>query len=100
MPSLLRCMIATIFTVVWCAGAMPTSQPAVPRTAKIRIVLAGDSTVTEKAGWGTAFTLLLSDNVECVNFSRGGRSSMSFIKEGTWAKVLACKPDYVFIQFG
>ena len=34
------------------------------------------------------------------NYSKGGRSSGSFIKEGSWQKVLDDKPDYVLIQFG
>lgn len=94
---------AVLVVVFWCAGARgaePTSQPAVPRTAKVRIVLAGDSTVQASSGWGAAFTRLLSDDVECINYARGGRSSKSFIKEGLWAKCLAAKPDYVLIQFG
>jgi lysophospholipase L1-like esterase len=66
----------------------------------VRIVLAGDSTVTDKAGWGTGFTKHLAEDAECINLSRGGRSSMSFIKEGIWAQCLALKPDYVLIQFG
>lgn len=35
-----------------------------------------------------------------VNLARNGRSSKSFRDEGTWAKVLLEKPDYVLIQFG
>jgi hypothetical protein len=51
--------------------AAPASRPS-DRAAKVRIVLAGDSTVTEKAGWGKAVEKMLSDRAECVNFSRGG----------------------------
>src|SRR5438874_10660648 len=74
-------------------------EPAT-RSAKVRIVLAGDSTVTAKAGWGAAFEKLLTADVECINLSMGGRSSKSFINEGRWAKCLEIKPDYVLIQFG
>src|SRR3954452_15521716 len=78
--------------------------PALHATAadgrKIRIVLAGDSTVTDNAGWGKGFAKCLTDDVELVNLSRGGRSSRSFIAEGSWKKVLDLKPDYVLIQFG
>jgi lysophospholipase L1-like esterase len=67
---------------------------------KIKVALAGDSTVTDNAGWGKAFAELLGPNAECTNFAAGGRSSKSFYDEGRWKKVLALKPDYVFIQFG
>jgi pectinesterase len=78
------------------ADAVPTT-----RTAKTCIALAGDSTVTDDAGWGKGFALALSDkDVQCANFSRGGRSSGSFIKEGRWQRVLELKPDVVLIQFG
>ncbi|HEV2294931.1 MAG TPA: rhamnogalacturonan acetylesterase [Tepidisphaeraceae bacterium] len=72
------------------------TQPA----SKVRIVLAGDSTVTDKAGWGTGLAALLGDGVELLNHSRGGRSSRTFREEGLWEKVLATKADYVLIQFG
>ena len=39
----------------------------------------------------------LDDGVECINLSRGGRSSKSFINEGLWKKCLEAKPDYVLI---
>jgi lysophospholipase L1-like esterase len=93
-----------IFAVILAASLVactshPTIQPATP-PAKIRIALAGDSTVTDTAGWGAAFAKLLSPNVELINLSKGGRSSKSFIAEGRWKECLALKPDYVLIQFG
>ncbi len=75
------------------AGAAPTGQ-------KIRIVLVGDSTVTDQAGWGLGFKQLLTDQAECINTAQGGRSSMSFMKEGLWTNALALKGDYYLIQFG
>jgi pectinesterase len=42
----------------------------------------------------------LTDDIECINMARGGRSSKSFIKEGLWKKSLELKPDYILIQFG
>jgi len=66
---------------------------------KLHVVLAGDSTVTDNAGWGKGFANCLQ-NAECINLSKGGRSSKSFIAEGSWKKALALKPDYVLIQFG
>jgi pectinesterase len=64
------------------------------------IVLVGDSTVTDNAGWGFGFKQFLADGVKLTNTARGGRSSMSFIKEGSWEKALALKGDYYLIQFG
>jgi lysophospholipase L1-like esterase len=68
--------------------------------AKIRIVLAGDSTVTDKDGWGKGFASHLASNVECVNMAQNGRSSKSYLNEGWWQKVLALRGDYILIQFG
>ena len=68
---------------------------------KIKIILIGDSTVTDSAGWGLGFKQFLDTNkVELINASRGGRSSMSFMKEGRWTNALALKGDYYLIQFG
>lgn len=67
---------------------------------KVRIVLCGDSTVTDNAGWGKGFAGQLNETAECINLAKGGRSSSSFIKEGSWQKALDLKPDYVLIQFG
>jgi len=53
---------------------------------KPHIVLVGDSTVTDNAGWGLGFRQFLADGVELTNTSQGGRSSMSFIKEGRWER--------------
>ncbi|HEX8889404.1 MAG TPA: glycosyl hydrolase family 28 protein [Pyrinomonadaceae bacterium] len=68
--------------------------------AKIKIVLAGDSTVTDKDGWGKGFKEHLDENIECVNMAQGGRSSRSYLNEGWWQKVLALHGDYILIQFG
>jgi lysophospholipase L1-like esterase len=68
--------------------------------AKIRVVLAGDSTVTDGSGWGRGFKHALGADAECVNLAQNGRSSKSFRTEGWWAKCLAEKPDYLLIQFG
>ena len=70
-------------------GAVPT-----------RIVLAGDSTVTEGSGWGVGFREQCRAQVECINLARNGRSSRSFIAEGHWQKVLEQRPAYVLLQFG
>jgi pectinesterase len=79
------------------AADKPTSSFT---SGKIHIVPAGDSTVTDNAGWGKGFADVMKDDVEVINLSKGGRSSSSFIKEGSWKKALDLKPDYVLIQFG
>jgi polygalacturonase/lysophospholipase L1-like esterase len=68
--------------------------------ARLKIVLVGDSTVTDKDGWGRGFKNHLSSQVECVNIAQGGRSSKSYINEGWWQKALALGGDYYLIQFG
>ena len=81
-------------------GTVISSALTVHAAEKIRIVLAGDSTVTDNAGWGKGFAKCMADDVEVINLAKGGRSSKSFIAEGSWKKALELKPDYVLIQFG
>lgn len=66
----------------------------------VKIVLAGDSTVATEGGWGPGFCAVMTPNVTCVDDALNGRSTKSFIDEGAWAKALAEKGDYYFIQFG
>ena len=66
----------------------------------IRIVLVGDSTVTDDSGWGTGFRTLAGGNVEVVNTAANGRSSKSFIDEGRWKEALEKRGNYYLIQFG
>lgn len=76
---------------------------------KIRIFLAGDSTLSVKDvkaypenGWGMPFVYFWDSTVQVVNLAKNGRSTSSFRKEGLWDKIMTdCeKGDYVFIQFG
>ncbi len=67
---------------------------------KVRIVLVGDSTVTDKAGWGLAFAALLKPEAECVNAAQSGSSSKSYYDSGYWKRALSKKPAFVLIQFG
>jgi len=69
-------------------------------TGKLRIVLVGDSTVTDRSGWGRGFKQFLTDAIECTNTSAGGRSSKSFRDEGRWDRAMALHGDYYLIQFG
>jgi lysophospholipase L1-like esterase len=87
--------VCVLVSSVFAAGTA-TTQP----TKRLRIALVGDSTVTDKSGWGVGFKAMLKDDVECVNFSQGGRSSKSFRNEGHWDKAMAQQFDYILIQFG
>ncbi len=87
------------FLAAFLVGALVAN--AAEDVRKIKIILIGDSTMTDSAGWGLGFKQFLDpDKVELVNASRGGRSSMSFMKEGRWTNALALKGDYYLIQFG
>ena len=79
---------------------MLAGESASAQAHKVRIVLVGDSTVTEKSGWGLGFAQFLKDDIECINTAVGGRSSKSFRDEGKWTNALALKGDYYLIQFG
>ncbi len=79
-------------------GALCSSVRA--EEPKLRIALAGDSTVTDGAGWGLGFARCWKESAEVLNFSQGGRSSKSFRDEGHWQKMLEAKPSVVLIQFG
>jgi lysophospholipase L1-like esterase len=76
---------------------------------KIRIFMAGDSTMAIKeikaypeTGWGMPFTFFWDSSVTVINKAKNGRSTKTFISEGLWKSITdeAGKGDYVFIQFG
>jgi len=77
-----------------------SARDQVSATAKVRIVLVGDSTVTDDSGWGAGFRRLAAKGVEVVNLAANGRSSKSYIDEGRWKDALARRGDYYLIQFG
>jgi pectinesterase len=93
-PVIVHPLVLMAFTVLTFTAFLQAEN------AKTRVVLAGDSTVTDNAGWGATFAAMLSDKAECINLSKGGRSSGSFVAEGLWQQVLDLKPDFVLIQFG
>ncbi|WP_462413054.1 pectinesterase family protein [Neobacillus sp. Marseille-QA0830] len=78
-------------------------------TKQLRVFLAGDSTVENvkpeqgiKKGWGQQISPFFTDEVQFINKAAGGRSTMSFMKEGRLAEILdeIEAGDYLFIQFG
>lgn len=76
---------------------------------KIRVFLAGDSTMSIKevkafpeTGWGMPFAHFWDSTVKIINRARNGRSTRTFISEGIWNSIITetGEGDYVFIQFG
>lgn len=96
-------ILATLALAVLLLTSATTS-----RTTTIFII--GDSTAANKdisggkqeRGWGMALQCFFDDNILVDNHAVNGRSSLSFINEGRWNKVLEklCPGDYVIIQFG
>jgi lysophospholipase L1-like esterase len=89
---------------------VPSQAPSPPAPTPIRaykIILIGDSTVAVQGGWGPSFCAQhVASSANCVNLARGGRSTSSYIAEGSWELALAeaRTPGYVatwvLIQFG
>jgi lysophospholipase L1-like esterase len=85
----------------------PASHAAEAASTPLRIVIVGDSTVSNYAairpdrGWGQFIEERFKDGaVQVINLARPGRSTKTFIQEGLWKKALEGKPHYVLIQFG
>jgi len=105
-----RVLTLSLVAVAVCAvsaGAQQQAVPPVQPIKAIKIVLVGDSTVQAGSGWGGAFCAHhLTSFAACVNLGRGGRSSSSYIAEGSWDLALAemstpgFLATYVLIQFG
>lgn len=82
---------------------------AFPNKKKIKIFLAGDSTIAIKeakaypeTGWGMPFVHFWDSSVTVVNRAKNGRSTKTFLSEGLWKSIYdeAREGDYVIIQFG
>ncbi len=96
------------FTLTVTAFLLLITSATKSRTTTIFII--GDSTAANKdisggkqeRGWGMALQCFFDDNILIDNHAVNGRSSLSFINEGRWDKVLEklCPGDYVIIQFG
>jgi lysophospholipase L1-like esterase len=79
------------------------------RQVKLRLFMAGDSTMSIKektafpeTGWGMPFTSFWNEDLQVVNLAKNGRSTKTFRAEGLWQSIMnSIQPgDYVFIQFG
>jgi len=80
-----------------------------PEKKKIKIFLAGDSTMSIKetryypeTGWGMPFVYFWDSTVTVVNKAKNGRSTSSFRNEGSWKQIMdeSGEGDYVFNPFG
>ncbi len=98
---------AAIQTAAPAPAPTPATAPPVQPIRASKIVLVGDSTTAVAGGWGGAFCAdHVTSFVACVNLARGGRSSGSYIAEGSWALALAEMKTrgfvrtWVLIQFG
>ncbi len=93
MSTIIRLLFLALFPAI---GLVADSVgPKIPH-----LVLVGDSTVTDRIGWGLGFRQFVNDGATISNTAQNGRSSKSFIAEGFWTKALALKGDYYLIQFG
>jgi len=82
---------------------------AFPAKKKIKILMAGDSTMAVKqprtfpeTGWGMPFVYFWDSSITVINKARNGASTKTFIADGMWDSIMQHTEaeDYVFIQFG
>lgn len=109
MRNLNACALLTAWLVSGCATPPATDlDPNAQKPIRAsKIILVGDSTTAVQGGWGGSFCAEhVTSSAACVNLARGGRSSGSYIAEGSWELALAeaRAPGYVnkwiLIQFG
>jgi lysophospholipase L1-like esterase len=86
-----------------------TSAFAFPFKKKIKILMAGDSTMAVKqpqafpeTGWGMPFVYFWDSSITVINKAKNGASTKTFMTDGLWKSIMknAKAGDYVFIQFG
>lgn len=96
-------IINASLTVLFCLTLVAKAEEAAPDkppATRIKIVLVGDSTMSDRQGWGPGLKEMLTPDAELINTATGGRSSKSYRDEGRWDKAIALKADYMLIQFG
>jgi lysophospholipase L1-like esterase len=98
--SLVRALVIRRWRIPIISVALLLSATLPAQETTIDIVLIGDSTVTDKSGWGKTFALRFDDRVTVHNLAVGGRSAKSWHDEQRLPAALDLKPDFVFIQFG
>jgi lysophospholipase L1-like esterase len=82
---------------------------SLPVKKKIKILMAGDSTMAIKqprafpeTGWGMPFMYFWDSSITVIDKAKNGASTKTFIAEGLWGSIMqnAEAGDYIFIQFG
>ena len=100
-----------IIGLVMAAAAVGAERPDTPAAhapiSASKLILIGDSTVAVQGGWGGSFCAWhVTSFAACVNLARGGRSTGSYIAEGSWNLALAearapgFESTWILIQFG
>jgi lysophospholipase L1-like esterase len=117
MQSLLRFLIPLLPLAVLAQDPAPKETPSLPvlpaapaetiDPALPTLWVASDSTAANRGpvlfGWGEPLKEFFDlGKINVVNRARAGRSSRTFISEGSWGRIVeALKPgDFVLIQFG
>lgn len=102
---MLLAALACLATSAQAAEPVPREFPKA--IAPSKIILVGDSTTAVIGGWGPSFCAHhVTSFAACVDLARGGRSSRTYMQEGSWtvalneAKVAGYKNTWVLIQFG
>jgi len=104
-----RTFVLAVTTALGLAAGAASAQDLPP----IRIILAGDSTMAHKSGYGDAFCRQFTAQVTCINAGHGGRSTKSYRVDGFWDKEVMAElqktanaqgvpyaKTYVLMQFG
>lgn len=82
------------------ACTTPNVSTTTNAVSPLRITLVGDSTQTERQGYGIGFCANLTTQVDCVNRAKGGASTKTYRRDGLWEAAQQPKPDWMLIQFG
>lgn len=93
--NLLRRTLLALLPALLLAGC--ASSPPKEGT---RITLVGDSTQTERQGYGTGFCANLTAMADCINRAKGGASTKTYRRDGLWDTAQWPKPNWMLIQFG
>lgn len=96
-----------LLVLFWTGSILIYSQPS---DSLITIFMIGNSTMADKPygkgnpekGWGQVLPLYFKEGVKIRNYAINGRSTKSYIEEGSWKKVLdMLQPgNYLIIEFG
>lgn len=81
-------------------GLLLAACASTPPKEGVRITLVGDSTQTERQGYGTGFCANLTAMADCINRAKGGASTKTYRRDGLWDTAQWPKPNYMLIQFG